>query len=142
MSLSERSLAIEKQMIVRAKQKVLSATSWFTQAELAGAISVSSPYLDAELRAWKETKMIFSVVHEGVELFPAYAFADIKPQPLPALRAILILFDGKKNDWGAAYWFAGANGYLGGKRPQNVLQTDPEAVLLAAKDELAGVTHG
>jgi len=95
-----------------------------------------------QLGVWKETKMIFSVLHERVELFPAYAFTDDKLQPCAGLQVILTLFDGKKNDWGAAYWFAGANGFLGGKRPQDVLRINPDEVLLAAEDELAGVTHG
>lgn len=86
--------------------------------------------------------MIFSVVHDGVELFPPYVFTDSKPQPLAGLQAVLIMFAGKKDGWGMAYWFASANGYLGGKRPHDVLLTNPEAVLLAAKDELARVTHG
>lgn len=138
----ERAKTIEQQMILTAKQKVLSATNWSTQAELARLTDVSAPDLDVQLHEWKETKMLFSVHHEGVELFPAYAFTDDKLQPLAELQAILTLFAGKKDDWGVAYWFAGANGYLGGKNPQDVLQTKPEKVLLAAKDELAGVTHG
>ena len=77
MVLNERSLAIEKQMIMRAKQKVLSATSWFTLAELTSLTGRPSADLESQLRAWKETKMIFSVEHEGVELFPAYTLPTI-----------------------------------------------------------------
>lgn len=132
----------ERQIIVRAKQKVLSAASWYAQAELARLTSISSPDLEADLLRWKNENMIFSVSHKRVELFPAYAFSDDMLKPLAGLQAILMRFAGKKNNWGAAYWFAGANGYLGGRRPQDVLRTDPENVLLAAEDELAGVTHG
>jgi hypothetical protein len=142
MGLRERATAIERQMIARAKQKVLNASSWFTQAELTRLTGVPSPDLEIQLEAWKETKTIFSVLHDGLELFPAYAFTDDNLQPLIGLQAILRLFADKKDNWGMAYWFAGANGYLGGKRPQDVLQINPENVLLAAEDELAGVTHG
>lgn len=142
MGLSERTYAIEQEMVATARQKVLSATSWLTQAELGGLTNISSPELEAQVREWKEVKMLFSVLHEGIELFPAYAFANDKLLPLSELQAILTLFARKKDDWGVAYWFAGANGYLGGKKPQDVLQTKPEEVLLAAKDELVGVTHG
>lgn len=135
-------MTTERQMIARAKQKVMNATSWLTEAELARLTGVSPPDLEVQLRAWKEAKMIFSVAHERAELFPAYAFTEDQLQPFAGLQAILILFDGKKNDWGAAYWFAGANGFLGGKRPQDVLRINPDEVLLAAEDELAGVTHG
>jgi len=70
--------------------------------------------------------MIFSVSHERAELFPAYAFTDDKLQHCAGLQAILILFDGKKNNWGMAYWFAVANGYLGGERTQDILRAEPE----------------
>ncbi len=134
-------MTTESQMIARAKQKVMNGTPWYTAPELAVLSGVTLTDLEVQLRLWKEKKDILSVVHERVELFPAYAFTD-KLQPFDELKAILMLFDGKKNDWGTAYWFAGANGYLDGQRPQDVLQTDPDSVLLAAEDELAGVTHG
>lgn len=135
-------MTIELKKITRAKQKVISSTSWFTQAELARLTDAPPPDLEIQLRAWRETKMIFSVLHEGTELFPAYAFSIDKLQPIAGLQAVLMLFAGKRNEWGAAYWFAGANGYLGGKRPQDVLRTNPGEVLLAAHDALTGVTHG
>lgn len=142
MGLSERAKTLEQQIIATARRKALNATSWFTPAELARLNDVSAPDLDVQLHGWKEMKMLFSVHHEGIELFPAYNFTDDKLQPLSGLHEILTLFAGKKDDWGVAYWFASANGYLGGKRPQDVLGPNPEEVLLAAKDELAGVTHG
>jgi hypothetical protein len=133
-------MTTESQMIARAKQKVMNGTPWYTAPELAALSGVTLTDLEVQLRLWKEKKDILSVVHERVELFPAYAFAD-KLQPFAELKAILMLFDAKKNYWGTAYWFAGANGYLDGQRPQNVLQPDPDRVLPAAEDELAGVTH-
>ena len=47
-----------------------------------------------------------------------------------------------KDGWGLAYWFASANSFLGGKRPQDVLLESPERVLAAAADEMAEVAHG
>jgi hypothetical protein len=142
MSLSERSLAIEKQMIRRAKQNVLNATRWYTLAELAIQVSAFAPNADAQLSAWKRRNEILSIKYDGVELFPAYAFTNDKLQPVAGLQAVLLLFAGKKDDWGMAYWFASVNGYLDDKCPQDVLPTNPDAVLLAAMRELAGVTHG
>lgn len=45
MGLSERAKTLEQQMIVTAKQKVLSATSWFIPAELARLTEISAPDL-------------------------------------------------------------------------------------------------
>ena len=135
-------LKIEKDMIAKARKKTLDASSWLTQAKLTELTDSSLTELSDQLREWKETKLIFSVLQDGIELFPAYAFISGKFYPASGLQAILILFAGRKDDWGIAYWFASSNSYLGGKHPQDVLQSYPENVLLAAADELAGVTHG
>lgn len=90
-------MRIERQIIVRAKQKILIAASWYPQAELARLTSISSSDLEADLLRWKDENMIFSVS----QLFPAYVFSDDMLKPLTGLQAILMLFAGKKNNWGA-----------------------------------------
>jgi hypothetical protein len=90
----------ERQIIVRAKQKVLSAASWYSQAELARLTGASAPDVESHLRAWKEAKMIFSVPHNKIELFPVYAFSDDKLRPFAGLQAVLMLFAEKKTTVG------------------------------------------
>lgn len=51
-------------------------------------------------------------------------------------------FDSKKDGWGLAYWFRSDNSFLGGKRPQDLLASDPERVIAAAEDEVQEVAHG
>ena len=51
------------------------------------------------------------------------------------------MFGDDKDGWGLAYWFLGANSFLGGRRPQDVLLTDPSAVVAAAQDEMSAVEH-
>ncbi len=81
--------------------------------------------------------------HLGVDYFPAYALdAPAGYSPLKGLAKILAIFDGRKDDWGLAYWFASANSFLGGQRPQDLLGVRADRVALAAEDELAGVAHG
>jgi hypothetical protein len=41
-----------------------------------------------------------------------------------------------------AFWFAGLNSFLDDERPQDVLATDPESAIAAAKDEMAELHHG
>jgi len=94
------------------------------------------------LTEWRCNNEIFGVLIEKIELFPGYALDMKNVNPSPNIAPILALFLNKKDSRGMAYWFAGANGFLGGERPQNILRVDPCRVLLAAKDELLGVTHG
>ena len=87
--------------------------------------------------------MIFSIRNEETELFPLYALNPNAGYGLAKeLANIIEIFRERKDEWGIAYWFAGANGFLGGRRPQDILHTDPEAVLAAAKDEAMSTTHG
>jgi hypothetical protein len=53
------------------------------------------------------------------------------------MAEILNIFGDAKDGWGLAFWFAGLNSFLEDGRPQDVLATDPEQVIVAAKDELA-----
>jgi hypothetical protein len=41
-----------------------------------------------------------------------------------------------------AFWFAGLSSYLDDRRPQDLLASDPDLVIAAAKDEVEGVQHG
>ena len=63
-------------------------------------------------------------------------------RPLKPLAPILAVFGTAKDGWGLAYWFASANSFLGGKRPQDVLPKSPDRVLAAADDEMAEIAHG
>jgi hypothetical protein len=72
-----------------------------------------------------------------------YAFQDhAGHRPEPDLTVILDVLRTKKDGWGIAFWFSSRNGFLGYRRPQEVLCSDADKVLLAAKDEVLGITHG
>ena len=71
--------------------------------------------LDAvEREAWKQAGRVFSVVHDGVELFPDYQFinGDGQLQPRPAIRLILEALGSADDPWFIAAWFRGSNSWL------------------------------
>ena len=72
-----------------------------------------------------------------------YAFQDAAGhKPAPDLKVILDVLRVKKDGWGIACWFASSNGYLGNHRPQEMLCWDADKVMLAATDEVSGITRG
>ena len=76
-------------------------------------------------------------------MFPIYGLdPDSGYRPLKPLKAIIDVFKGHKEGWGVAYWFASTNSFLGGKRPMDLIRSEPSHVLAAAEDEVAGVVHG
>lgn len=138
-----RYLMREAKMIAKAQEQVILSTEWLNTADLSELAGFKSTNKSSGPTKWKSSHKIFCVKYQGEELYPIYALdKNNNFRPLDGLQAILKLFAGRKEGWGVAYWFAGANSFLGGRRPQDLLESDPGLVLQAAQDELEGVTHG
>jgi hypothetical protein len=134
---------IEARMTAEARKGVLETGEWMTAAEVAEMAGFSASNPSAQPNKWKKDGQIFALRHHGVDYFPGYAFGPSTDyRPAKDLARVLEVFRGKKDDWGLAYWFASANSFLGGKRPQDLLISKPDRVVAAAEDEVAGVLHG
>ncbi len=86
---------------------------------------------------WKQEGRIFSVPHLGADVFPGFQF-DEQGQPLDAIREVIATASGW-SPWELAIWFISLNGWLGGRRPVDLLASDPAAVTSSARREAAGV---
>lgn len=133
----------EEQMVAKAKEKVLASTEWLDIEKIANLSGKSEQELRTQLHLWKINKRIFSVRNNDVELFPSYAF-DRSNQwnPRESLSLIIKSFEARKSDWAIAIWLAGANGFLGGRRPQDILVQNVEILKAAIIDELKAISHG
>jgi hypothetical protein len=128
-------MLIEARMTAEARKAVLESGDWAPATEIAR--------IAAQPNKWKKDRLIFAIRHRGVDYFPTYGLDSASGyRPVKALAKVLAAFDGRKDEWGLAYWFASVNSFLGGKRPQDLLSTDPEMVVAAAEDELSAVSHG
>lgn len=133
----------EAEMTIRAKSATLSSCKWLTGSELSILRGCDLECMNNLLSLWKAEMMVFSIEHESIEYYPCYAF-DEKNEYMPVrdLKRILQEFDGNRNGWGLAFWFASVNGYLDGHSPQVLLNIAPEKVLAAARADLIGILHG
>ena len=130
-------------MLVKARKAVLESGDWLSAAELAQLAQLSTTNPSAQPNKWKKNGQIFAIHHNGVDYFPGYGLdRDANFRPLKAMSQVIEVFDGHKDGWGMAFWFLSANSFLGGKRPQDLLATDPERVIAAARDEVQGIEHG
>ncbi|OYY87298.1 MAG: hypothetical protein B7Y61_05195, partial [Rhizobiales bacterium 35-66-30] len=136
-------MLLEARMTAEARKAVLESGEWLTAAQIAEMAGFSTNNPSAQPNKWKKDGIIFAVRHRGIDYFPGYAL-DPKTgyRPLKALAAVLKVFNGSKDDWGLAYWFASDNSFLSGKRPQDLLVEQSQRVIAAAEDERQGVTHG
>ncbi|WP_245262772.1 hypothetical protein [Ensifer sp. BR816] len=134
---------LEARMVADARKAVLESGDWLTAAEVAKVAGFSASNPSAQPNKWKKEGQVFAVRHRGVDYFPGYALDPSTDfRPVKALGKVLDAFRGKKDDWRLAYWFASVNSFLGGKRPQDLLISEPERVVAAAEDEAAGILHG
>jgi hypothetical protein len=86
---------------------------------------------------WRGENRVVAVPVGDELLYPGFQFTpEGRPHPTvgAALRTLRSLSD--LSDWQAALWFVGANGWLGGRRPVDLLDGDPGAVEDAARREV------
>jgi hypothetical protein len=133
---------IEAEMKASAITQVLRSGDLVTASQVARLAGYSSSNPSSQPNRWKKAGLLFAVQHKGADYYPLYA---LDPQngykPYPVVASVLSILK-ERDAWGLAFWFAGINGYLGGKRPQDLIATDPAKVALAAEDEALGLQHG
>ncbi len=80
---------------------------------------------------WRADGKIFAIEHQSRLLYPAFQFDDQgKPKPILA-RVLEALGDGV-GPWQTAIWFTTGNPWLGGQKPVDLLEVEPERVEEAA----------
>lgn len=118
-----------------ARQQVLEEFGAYSSAELADLRGSRSVNPSTTSGRWLAARKIFAVSVAGDRRFPAFQF-DEQGQPLPIIKTILDVFGDRVRGWEIALWLTGANGYLDGRRPVDVLGSDAEAVVEAARNEI------
>jgi hypothetical protein len=82
------------------------------------------------IRCWIRERHCFAFKHDGRYRFPTFQFTNGVPKAVIA-RVIGLLYP--MDGWVVMYWFAAANAWLDeDAQPVSVLDTDPEAVVVAA----------
>lgn len=105
-----------------------------TSAEVAERAGSRASNRAALANRWRQEGRIFHVTYQGATLYPAFQF-DGEGQPRPVVAGILQILASRSTEWQLALWFLSANGWLGGRRPVDLLDTDPAAVREAAVRE-------
>lgn len=87
---------------------------------------------------WRKENRILAVRHEGRDFYPAFQF-DGSGQPWPVMPELLAILksDVERTDWDNAVWFVAGTGWLSGQTPAECMHSRPDAVRLAAEQEVA-----
>jgi hypothetical protein len=132
----------QARMLIEAKTAILNSGDFLPATEVAKLAGFSSTNLSVQPNKWKRSREIFAIQHGREDYLPLFALDTAGHRPRKEMAEILGVFGDAKDGWGLAFWFAGLNSFLDDERPQDVLATDPERVIAAAKDEMAEYTHG
>ena len=89
---------------------------------------------------WRADGKIFALDYRGRLLYPAFQF-DQQGRPKGIIGKVLAMLGDAAGPWQTAIWFTSANGWLGGKRPLELLDSEPDRVLDAAADVTEPVAH-
>jgi len=119
----------------RARKAFLAEMEALSSREVAELVGSRATNQAALANRWKEEGRIFAVEAGGQTLFPAFQFSEDSGQPQPVIAQILTVLQPRFSGWQTALWFTGRNSWLGAKRPVDVLKSDPEAVVEAARRE-------
>jgi len=102
-------------------------------AELAGSEAKNSSALAGR---WRREGRVLAVEHHGTVYYPGFQF-DSSGKPRPEIAGVLrYLSSPDVTSWQQVLWFTSANGWLGGRRPVDLLDDDGDAVVAAAKEAL------
>ena len=129
-------------MVLEAKTAILNSGDFLPASEVAKFEGFSAGNTPLQPNKWKRNRDIFVIQHGDEDYIPLYALNPDDHRPRRQMAEILRIFGDAKDGWGLAFWFAALNSFLDDERPQDVLAVDPDRVIAAAKDEMAGVQHG
>ena len=132
----------QARMLIDAKTAILKSGDFLPATEVAKLAGFSASNLSVQPNKWKRNREIFAIQHGREDYMPLYGLDSGDHRPRKEMAEILNIFGDAKDGWGLAFWFAGLNSFLDDERPQDVLATDPEQVIAAAKDEMAEIEHG
>jgi hypothetical protein len=100
-------------------------------AELSGSEAKNRSALAGR---WRREGRLVAVEHHGTLYYPAFQF-DEDGKPRPVVESVLgHLDDPRMTSWQQALWFTTANGWLDARRPVDLLESEPEAVVAAARE--------
>jgi len=125
------STVVQLQRQAAARRAFLQEFPAFASAEVARLGGSTARNTSALANRWKSEGKVFAVAVGGRDAFPGLQFGE-DGRPLPAIRELLHALS-PSSGWAVALWLASPSGWLGGKRPVDLLRDEPERVIEAAR---------
>lgn len=133
---------MQSDMQARAITRIMESGDLLTAQKMANVADRSITNPIACISEWEEQGLIFSIQFQGEDYYPSFVLDPLHQfLPRPELKPILAIL-GDRSGWDLAFWFSSPNSYLSGRHPKELLATELENVLFAARMEAKGIEHG
>ncbi|MDM0028390.1 hypothetical protein [Variovorax saccharolyticus] len=130
---------VRARMQAEARKRVFSGTDWATAAQIADLAELGQKNPSGTVNRWKQQRQIFALHVSGKDWYPKYALGE-NFRPLPAMAEVMAAVV----DWRAqrlASWFEAKSSSLSGQRPRELIATNPQLVVDAAKRVVIAEAH-
>lgn len=108
------------------RKEFMSAYECWTSTEVAKQSTSTARNVSAIASRWVAERKIFSVRFEGKTWFPRFQFQD--GSPIPVIAAVIKIFQTHATGWDLAFFFTSPSSYLAGRKPIEILKSDPEKI--------------
>ncbi len=122
--------AISRDTLEWRQQFMRSNPSW-TSAQVAAESTSTARNRAATASRWLREKKIFAIRYEGQQCFPRFQFQDGVPSPV--IAQVIKIFPEHSTGWDLAYFFATPNPNIGGRKPIELLKSNPARVVSLAE---------
>lgn len=122
-------------MISEARTAAMREFGAFTAAQVAELRGVPTSNPHSLLGRWLAEGAIFALPTADARTYPGFQFEDGRPRP--AMARVIAAMSGAIDGWDLLLWFTAPNGHLDGRRPVDLLASDPDAVVEAAAYQAA-----
>ena len=126
---------VKKNVIARADFLESDDGSSYTSGEIHRLNGSTAENQAALASNWRNKKRIFSIDHKGKIYYPKFQFDD-HGKPRKVIAEIIKIFDEDNPGWQLALWFTTPNAVLEGKKPVELIESNPEDIIKAIKEEV------
>jgi hypothetical protein len=129
-------LVLQARRNAQARTELLTEFGALTASQVAELSGSEAKNRSALAGRWRREGRVLAVEHHGSTYYPAFQF-DAHGRPHPAIADVLKHLNAPSmTAWQQTLWFTTANGWLDGRRPVDLLESEPTAVVAAARDAL------
>ncbi len=115
-----------------ARQELLNEFGVLDSEQVAQLAGSTAKNRSATVSRYLAGGQVFAIEHRGGRYYPAFQFdSDGRPRPVIA-QVLAALQPYGLNGWEIALWFTTASGWLDDRRPVDLLDDDPDAIVAAA----------